>query len=99
MDHARLAHFETAVVAARGVARRAEEAANHCAEIRRECQLAIERATAIRRPVTDEMREALAKAEVALAQAAAERNAAHTAVTSAGSTLTNCQDYAKRIAR
>lgn len=99
MDVARLAHFETAVTAARGVARRAEEHANHCAEIRRQCIAAIERAEALRRPVTDEMRRALAESEAAFAQAAAERNAANAAVNSAGLTLNNCLDFAKRIAR
>jgi|GEM_PF-6739978 hypothetical protein len=97
MDHARLQHFEVAVVAARGVARRAEEHANECARIRNLLLADIHQTERINRPVTDEQRAALAKAEAEFAQACAERNAANAAVNSAGETLNNCTAYVARM--
>lgn len=96
MDAARLQHFEVAVHAARGVARRAEEHANECARIRNLLVADIQRTEWMNKTVTDEQRAALAKAEADFAQAAAERNAAHAAVTSAGLTLTNCTKFLRK---
>jgi hypothetical protein len=95
MDAARLAHFQSAVTGARAVAKRAEEAANECARIRALALADIQRTEWMNKTVTDEQRAALAKAEAEFAQACAERNAAHAAVTSAGETLNACLAYVR----
>jgi hypothetical protein len=97
MDHARLQHYEVAVVAARGVAKRAEEAANECARIRNQLQAEIHQTERMNRVPTEEQRLALAVAEAAFVQACAEWNAANAAVNSAGETLNNCLEFAKRM--